>query len=448
MSFDIRKILPIIAILFTTLISILLIWQRDVRAVGTFRDAVLSNPGTTGFVKQIVAGLLGFLWIYVAGAVFNLATRLRLASPERTPMLRSLNVWVACGTQRVDLSLPILYMGLTAAVVLAGQAIGSVWGGAITPVLSPKLLCGSENVTSPVFNSPWSPYLFPNHVDAVYFNDSTSICQTSNKLVGFIPTCPVPGEGLSLFIGSFVDLCPGLQNLILDSARSATTYNGLPRNHSKNDNPSWAYVGRSYGVGSSTGIALPPHSYDNLLSYSHYETGYDVESFCSYNSTSAFNLSLVSRNFQPANRSDVELNIWVASGVLPNSDLDADYITFPIVQSNQTSDGFLTWAATSKNSLNYVSIAATENYSSFDSIQCLIDFVLTNFSVTVNVTSSTIKVIPLNTIPSESLNGCKFLLSSCCFPVSDYREVSKAPYIPVLTSIPSFVEIPLKWMQC
>ena len=449
MSFDIRKVLPIVAILFTTLISILLIGQRDVRAVGTFHDAVLSNPGTTGFVKQIVAGLLGFLWIYVAGAVFNLATRLRLASPERTPTLRSLNVWVACGTQRVDLSLPILYMGLTAAVVLAGQAIGSVWGGAITPVLSPKLLCGSEHVISPVFNSSWFTTQFTHQGDAGDFDDSTSVCQTSNKLVGFIPTCPVPGEGRYLFIGSFVDLCPGLQNLILDSARSATTYNGLPRNHAKNDNPSWTYVGRSYGVGSSTGVAPLPDSYDNLLSYSYYETGYDVESSCSYNSTSAFNLSLVFSNFQPANRSDVELNIWVASGVLPNSDLDADCITFPIVQSNQTSDGFLTWAATSKNSLNYVSIAARgESYSSFDSLQCLVDFVLTNFSVTVNVTSSTIEVIPFNTIPSESLNPCKFLLSSCCFLVLDYGEVSKAPDIPVLPSIPSFAEIPFRWMQC
>ncbi|KAM0801212.1 hypothetical protein BDR22DRAFT_196650 [Usnea florida] len=380
------KILPIVAILFTTLISILLIWQRDVRAVGTFRDAVLSNPGTTGFVRQIIAGFLGFLWIYVAGAVFNLTTRLRLASPERTPTLRSLNVWVACGIQRVDLSLPILYIGLTAAFVLAGQAIGSVWAGAITPVLSPKSLNGTDNITSPVFHSPWFTSQFADQGDAEGVDDT--VCQTSNKLAGFIPACPVPG----------------LQNLILDSARSATTYNGLPRNHSKNDNPSWSYIGRSYGVGSSVGVALRPDSYDDLLSYSYYETGYDVESSCIYNTTSAFDLTLVYENFQPANGSNVELNIYVASGFLPSSYLDSDLVTFPLVQSNQTSEGLLTWAATSKNNLNYASIVAQGSYSSFNNIQCLFDFVLTNFSVTVNVTSSTIKVLPLNAIPSESLN--------------------------------------------
>lgn len=237
-------------------------------------------------------------------------------------------------------------------------------------------------------------------------------------------------RGVTSFTGNVVDLVPGLQNLILDSARSATTYNGLPRNHSKNDNPSWSYVGRSYGVGSSTGVALLPDSYDNLLSYSYYETGYDVESSCAYNSTSAFNLSLVYDSFQPANGSNINLNIWVASGFLPNSDLSSDFITFSIVQTNLSSDGPLTWAATSKNSLNYASIAAEgSSYSSFNNIQCLIDFVLTNFSVTVNVTSSTIEVIPRNIIPSETVNDCKFLLPTCCFPISERGE--EASHVPI-----------------
>ena len=224
-------------------------------------------------------------------------------------------------------------------------------------------------------------------------------------------------RGVTCFARDVVDLFPGLQNLILDSARSATTYNGLPRSHSKNDNPSWSYVGRSYGVGSSVGVALRPDSHDDLLSYSYYETGYEVESSCIYNTTSAFNLTLVYRNFQPANGSNVELNIYVASGFLPNSYLESDFITFPLVQTNQTSEGLLTWAASSKNNLNYASIAAQGSYGSFDTIECLIDFVLTNFSVTVNVTSSTIKVLPLNTIPSESFNNCKSLFSSYLFPI-------------------------------
>ena len=246
-------------------------------------------------------------------------------------------------------------------------------------------------------------------------------------------------RGATPFTLYTIDLCPGLQNLILDSARSATSYNGLPRNHSKNDNPSWSYVGRSYGVGSSTGVASLPESYDNLLYYSYHEMGYNVESSCTFNSTSAFNLSLVSRDFQPANKSNVELNVWVASGFLPNSNLDLDsgFISYPIIKSNQTVNSILTWAATSDGSLNYASIAAQgDEYSSFDSIQCKIDFVLTNFSVTVNATSSRIEVIPLHIIPSKAVNDCKFLLPSYCFPALYYCEVLRASHIPLLASIP------------
>ena len=166
--------------------------------------------------------------------------------------------------------------------------------------------------------------------------------------------------------------------------------------------------------------------------------GYNVESSCTLNSTSAFNLSRVYRDFQPANNSNVELNIWVASGFLPNSDpnLDSDFISFPIIQTNQTIDGLLTWAATSKNSMNYASIATQGSYSSFDNIQCLIDFVLTNFSVTVNVTRSTIEVVPLNTIPSEAFNDCESLLLSYCFPISDYGEVPKFRRLLIYLSSP------------
>lgn len=76
------KIRPIFAILFTTLFSALLIWQRDVKSIGTFRDLVMDNPGTSSFIKQMIAGVLGTLWIYATGSIFNLTTRLRLTDSK------------------------------------------------------------------------------------------------------------------------------------------------------------------------------------------------------------------------------------------------------------------------------------------------------------------------------------------------------------------------------
>ena len=101
------KIRPMIALLFITSLSVLLVWQRTQTSIGAFRDAVMDNPGTTSCIKQLIAFLLGALWIYVAGSIFNLTTRLRLAG-DRKPTLLTLNIWVALGLQRIRLQPPYL----------------------------------------------------------------------------------------------------------------------------------------------------------------------------------------------------------------------------------------------------------------------------------------------------------------------------------------------------
>ena len=194
----------------------------------------------------------------------------------------------------------------------------------------------------------------------------------------------------------------GLQNLILDSASSATTYNGKPRIHSKNDNPKWSYFGRSYGVGSSQGISNRSFTNGYLLGYNYTETGYLVETFCNTNTSSAFTYDQVLQDFQPANGSDVSLNIFVASGTLPNANDEADFITFPLVLTNRTntaataSDELLTWAANSKNGANMISIVGTQSYGEYNLMQCSVDFTQAVFRVEVNVTSSTINVTVLD----------------------------------------------------
>ena len=192
---DAPKVRPFLALLFTTLMSVLLVWQRGVRSTGTFHNAVTSAPATAAFVKQIVAGLLGAIWLYAAGSIFNLTTRLRLASPGRTPSLQALNIWAAVGSQRVDFSLPVNYLMLTLAVVLAGHAIGSIWGGAIAPVSLPAQFLDDDNLLVPLFTPPWFTDQFPDDGDDTGFDDSIGKqCRIYNAQSGFIPTCPVPGN--------------------------------------------------------------------------------------------------------------------------------------------------------------------------------------------------------------------------------------------------------------
>ena len=194
------KFRPFVALLFTTLMSILLIWQRKFRSTGKIHDAVTSDPATAAFVKQIIAGLFGAMWLYAAGSFFNLTTRLRLSSPERTPSLQALNVWTAAGSQRVDFSLPVHYLALTLTVVLAGHAIGSVWGGAIAPISLPADFPDDDCITVPLFSSPWFTQQFPHDGDDINFNDSRETqCETYSGEFGFIPTCPVPGDTHNLY---------------------------------------------------------------------------------------------------------------------------------------------------------------------------------------------------------------------------------------------------------
>ena len=193
------KIRPIIAILFTSLTSIFLIVEHEQKFVGSFRDLVMQNPGTSSFVKQLVASLLGTLWVYVAGSIFNLTTRLRFAS-DRKPKLQTLNLWAALGVQRIDFNLPVFYLFITTVVLLAGHGIGAVWGGAIAPITTTLNFCNNISVPVPVFieRPPWMTQEFPEIGDPGKFDDSVATCRTSNGQSGFVPTCPVPSKYCTL----------------------------------------------------------------------------------------------------------------------------------------------------------------------------------------------------------------------------------------------------------
>ena len=142
-----------------------------------------------------------------------------------------------------------------------------------------------------------------------------------------------------------------------------------------------------------------------ILSYSYYETGYNVNSTCGYNSSSNFTLDTVFKGFTPSNGSDISLDVLLARGKLPNSNDDDNEISFPLVLTNQTSNpGILTWGADFKNNIGIAAIAASDPYGPFNKIQCTINFIQTNFSVGVNVTNSTIIVEPVNTLDKSISN--------------------------------------------
>lgn len=183
----------------------------------------------------------------------------------------------------------------------------------------------------------------------------------------------------------------GLQNLILNTANLATTFDGQPRLHSKNDNPDWSYVGRSYGVGSTPGI-LDSKAFTNgeaSMGYNYTELGFLIDSQCSYNTTTEFHINPERHVVSPPG-TNLTLKVFSAQGTLPNSTTE---YTFPIILSNQTrTQGLLTWAATSDNGRGLISLAAIEFYEMYDQIQCEVTWTPTIFDVTVNYTNKNISV--------------------------------------------------------
>ena len=188
---------PLLAITSTTLLSALLFWIKDLRSIGPFYDFCMSNSSTVSFFKQIIAGLLSALWIYVIVTLFNYTTRVRFASNERRPTLHTLNLWAALSVQRVDFSLRLPYLLLTVVVILAAHTVGSLWAGAIAVI--PAKFTYENNTVIAVPNYPsdplWSSIEFPMKNSPTDFNDDLSeTCQERTGEFGYITSCPVPSE--------------------------------------------------------------------------------------------------------------------------------------------------------------------------------------------------------------------------------------------------------------
>ena len=370
-----KRLIPLYVLLFTSLISLCLILIRDWRSTSTFEND-LQTPRVASAIHaivQIISSVLGLLQTYSVSSIINFATRLHLM--ERSTTLKNLNIWNALSTTKADFGLPIGAFVLTAVFIMVAQIPGALWAGAITPVLVtvtrdagviqiPTFTNGTRNIWDSQFQLQ-GPEVWNIETD----------CTTSVGERGYIASCPVPA----------------LQGAILNSAGSATTLTGGPRNHSKIDNPEWVYHGRSYGLGSSQGIIYPggaslPYG---LLKYNYTEVGYEADVTCLINSTSNYTFGLVLSNI------DEGMDAWSINGYLPNS-IPGNPESYPAVTLK--ADGgspLLAWSAVVNDNKNMIAITAGQTYANLDKVQCSVDFTSTDFNIAVNVTEQSITVSPV-----------------------------------------------------
>lgn len=155
---------------------------------------------------------------------------------------------------RVDLNLPLMSCFYCICFYICAIIPAYFWTGALTPTV----------ITYPIVQSAASPmvgagaYSFLNYrPDGAPFNYE---CRTADQVNGSFSSCPGLYES----------------GLLLQSVSAATTIDSSPRNHSKNDNTGYRFIGRSYGVGSAAGLTVGKLPDTLLRGYNFTQIGYST----------------------------------------------------------------------------------------------------------------------------------------------------------------------------
>jgi hypothetical protein len=357
----------------TTIASSLLIagLKFDWTIHGSGYTFIAQNRATASIVVQVLAGLLGVAHKATVRTLINYSSRESLC---RRPMtLDNLDFWSSLTNSQIDWALPkgkvfLLLTTATFSLVPAG-----LWAGALTPIEATIVRTNSmvtevpvySNATSDIWSQTW------------YRNDGYKV-RNSLGMFSYAPQTDRYG-----FLHS-------------DGA-SASTIDGRPQLHKKNDNSNFTYYGRSYGAGALVGLANDSLTMSQgIISYEFVEKGYDTQVTCIYNATSNFQLSLIQ-----SSSSGAIPEIFLAHGLPPRNP--------PIKKRDFTMVGFggedsivavATWGCGNNACpgirIMYMAIATGDNYPNLNATQCVITWTPTLFSIEVDNLQRLITVKPLS----------------------------------------------------
>ena len=412
------KCTPILIMLPPLLLSIALIACQSHVILGSWRLYISKNLSAVSATKQIIAGAIGALQASAVFTIlFNFPTRTRLAHPTNGVKFDTLGLLSALSVPRMDWYLPKKHWLPVFLAIGFGHGPAALWASAITPLpTTHSATCGSIKVPS-----------FPEASEDVWgqfgqnqnFNISNCMVERIRQTPSFVTNCPIPYH----------------QNALINTAREATAPDGTSRNHSKLDNPTWVYQGRSYGAGSSVGL-MSPSEIPADLQLSHYtfeEIGYNASVQC--NHIISTNLTIKYKINQSS------LGVFRLEGNLPNMTKPAHD---PIIAwcNESPNEEFcedpeeatmFAWYATSNDKKeSTVGIRATSWYKDdFNNIQCSLKFVPTVFTITVNVVDQSILVRAVDT-PTPDPDPTGLLVNNTVLSLEFLSKMSPSLYVSVL----------------
>lgn len=365
-----RRTVPIITLLIPSVISVLLVSTSSRRLVGSFRITIEDYRTTVSIVVQLLATILGLLQVTTLTGVIQSSYCLHFF---HNPMqLDTIGLFNALAVLRIPWSLPSTSLLIALTVAMIAHGPGALWAGAITPFATSTVV-NQGSVSVPQYTEAttdiWDSEFGMQGSDVWNYVQN---CTTVRGDMTSVSNCPVPNY----------------QAVLLDSARGASSSDGL-RNHSKPNNPIWTYQGRSYGVGSSQGLVDVqgiPYDY-KLLNYAYNETGFLTEVECKRNTSSALYFQL--------SQSVGLVDIWEVEGTLPNSIANESFPVMAWHRDSLDEATALAWVGVSNDDIHMIEIVASKMYGNFSQLQCTVKFTKTVFSISVDTTTNAIHVSPV-----------------------------------------------------
>ncbi|KAE8451715.1 hypothetical protein EG329_003172 [Mollisiaceae sp. DMI_Dod_QoI] len=435
------KIIHVPGLILTTIIStvilVVLESNRVIAGNGNVYHTITKAQTTTQQVVTVTASILGVIHANAITKLINQATRIILA--KQPTSVHRLKLWYALSTVSLDRSVRWTELPLVIGIYFAlSYGPSFLWSGAIAPV---------QTVTRDTHAS----IALPQYTDISYrywaqnaFDNNTAPLISPKGTFTYLP------------------ILDRLGYLIVDGS-SATTIDGQPQVHSKNDNSNYTYIGRSYGVGSSVGLS--DGALENTsASYKYNETGYHASVDCMYNKSSQFRLLLVQPGATkpkwiipysylatgwgpeaegPSNNCTVD-NVEACGGfIVEGLGGDQDIVAagwWGSAESGHQFDGFpapnnyigKTRPGLSKS---FTTLAAGSGNPNLNNVQCSISMIPTSFTINVDIHSRKLSVTVRNDSNVADIEPTGFIADSAASVLGIMSSLDTSFKTSILSSI-------------
>ncbi|RDW58311.1 hypothetical protein BP5796_12241 [Coleophoma crateriformis] len=375
----IRKLLPLLLLLITTIVSVALVASRTRRNIGAFNSFVKNNRDTSALVIQILSSILGSCQVYAICSTLNFSTRLYFH--QNSIPLPTLSFWSAFVTPRLEFSLSKWHLVTLAIWYIMSKIPGALWAGALTPLFVP-VFQKAGTISIPTY-----PLHARRYWDSEFVRYSNG---QTDRLMRCTKTTDTPYQN---WTGPFVSSCPDIDfmSALTDLVGSASpTSDSSPWVHSNLFQPDWSFIGRSYGVGSSPALINPAQTAPIAFSaYNYTEIGYFTNVTCIQNVSASYEVLYLKQYGTQA----IEVGLWAANGTLPNS-VPGSFELYPLITRSKHQKFVLAWSSVVNNGQNLIAVAAPGGtwYHPWNKMQCSVEFYPSLFAVAVNLTSKTITV--------------------------------------------------------